>query len=148
MFKGLRLLSYQFSSVQFIRSVMSDYLRPHGLQHAKPPCLSLTPRVYSNPCPQISSGKTEEQLIGSSWGSNTVQRIRLWDSENLCGPGCGPPGTEMNEILALKSLAVWWYLFINEDHVPCHSPFDHVHNTQRRDAGKAETKKAILESNS
>ena len=41
----------QFSSVQFSRSVMSDSLRPHGLQHARPPCPSPTPRVYSNSCP-------------------------------------------------------------------------------------------------
>ena len=27
----------QFSSVQFSRSVVSDSLRPHGLQHARPP---------------------------------------------------------------------------------------------------------------
>ena len=27
-----------FSSVQFSRSVVSDSLRPHGLQHARPPC--------------------------------------------------------------------------------------------------------------
>ena len=26
---------------------MSNYLRPHGLQHSRPPCLSPTPRVYS-----------------------------------------------------------------------------------------------------
>ena len=37
-----------FSSVQFSRSVVSDSLRPHGLQHARPPCPSPTPRVYSN----------------------------------------------------------------------------------------------------
>ena len=30
---------------------MSDSFRPHGLQHASPPCPSLTPRVYSNSCP-------------------------------------------------------------------------------------------------
>ena len=41
----------EFSSVQFSRSVMSDSLLPHGLQHAKPPCPSLTPVVYSNSCP-------------------------------------------------------------------------------------------------
>ena len=39
------------SSVQFSCSVMSDSLRPHELQHARPPCPSLTPRVYSNSCP-------------------------------------------------------------------------------------------------
>ena len=30
---------------------MSKYLRPHGLQHTRPPCPSPTPRVYSNSCP-------------------------------------------------------------------------------------------------
>ena len=40
-----------FSSVQFSRSVVSDSLRPHELQHARPPCPSPNPGVYSNPCP-------------------------------------------------------------------------------------------------
>ena len=38
-------------SVQFSHSVLSDSLRPHGLQHARPPCPSPMPRVYSNSCP-------------------------------------------------------------------------------------------------
>ena len=38
-------------SAQFSRSVVSDSLRPHGPQHARPPCPSPTPGVYSNPCP-------------------------------------------------------------------------------------------------
>ena len=38
-------------SVQFSLSVMSDSLRPHESQHARPPCPSLTPGVYSNLCP-------------------------------------------------------------------------------------------------
>ena len=42
---------FQFSSVQFSRSVMSDSLRPHGLQHARLPCPSPTPGAYSNSCP-------------------------------------------------------------------------------------------------
>ena len=33
------------------RSVMSDSLRPHGLQHTSLPCPSPTPRAYSNSCP-------------------------------------------------------------------------------------------------
>ena len=41
----------QFSLVQFSRSVVSDSLRSHGLQHARPPCPSRTPGVYSNSCP-------------------------------------------------------------------------------------------------
>ena len=40
-----------FSSVQFSHSVVSDSLRPHESQHARPPCLSPTPAVYSNSCP-------------------------------------------------------------------------------------------------
>ena len=34
----------------FSRSVMSDSLQPPGLQHARLPCLSLSPRVCSNSC--------------------------------------------------------------------------------------------------
>ena len=41
----------QFSSVQFSRSVVSDSLWPHGLQHARLPCPSPIPRAYSNSCP-------------------------------------------------------------------------------------------------
>ena len=37
--------------VQFSRSVLSNSLRPPGLQHARLPCPSPTPRAYSNSCP-------------------------------------------------------------------------------------------------
>ena len=39
------------SSVHFSHLVMYDSLQPHGLQHARPPCPSPTPGVYSNSCP-------------------------------------------------------------------------------------------------
>jgi len=39
------------SSVQFSCSVVSDSLRPHGLQHARLPHPSPTPRACSNSCP-------------------------------------------------------------------------------------------------
>ena len=42
--------SYLYVS-QFSLSVMSESLWPHGLQHARPPCPSPTPGVYSNSCP-------------------------------------------------------------------------------------------------
>ena len=45
------------SSVQFSRSIVSDSLQFHRLQHARPPCPSRTPRACSNSCP-------------SSWWSN------------------------------------------------------------------------------
>ena len=44
-------IAQSFSSVQFSHSVVSDFLRHHGLQHTRPRCLSPTPRVYSNSCP-------------------------------------------------------------------------------------------------
>ena len=47
----MHYVSASFSSVQFSRSVVFNSLQPHGLQHARPPCLSPTPRVYSNSCP-------------------------------------------------------------------------------------------------
>ena len=37
-------------SIQFSRSVVSNSLRPHELQHARPPCPSPTPGVYSDSC--------------------------------------------------------------------------------------------------
>ena len=43
--------SSSFSSVQFSRSVVSDSLRPHESQHAKPPCPSPTPGVHSDSRP-------------------------------------------------------------------------------------------------
>ena len=45
--KMLRINNY---SVQFSCSVVSDSLQPHEPQHARPPCLSLTPRVHLNSC--------------------------------------------------------------------------------------------------
>ena len=47
----LLFLKQLLSSVQFSRSVLSDYLRPHESQHARPPCPSPTPGVDSNSCP-------------------------------------------------------------------------------------------------
>ena len=41
----------QFSSVQFSRSLVSDSLWPHELQHTRPPCPSPPPAVHPNSCP-------------------------------------------------------------------------------------------------
>ena len=47
-------------SGQFSRSVMSNSLRLHGLQHARPPCPSPIPGAFSNSCPL------------SRWGHPTI----------------------------------------------------------------------------
>ena len=46
-----KLLSLINHSVQSSRSVVSNSLRPHELQHTRPPSPSPTPGVYSNSCP-------------------------------------------------------------------------------------------------
>ena len=52
-----------FTSVQFHHLVVSDSLRPHESQHARPPCPSPTPRVHSNSCP---SSRWRHPAISSS----------------------------------------------------------------------------------
>ena len=49
--RGYHRASNTFRSVQFSCSLVSDSLRPHELQNARPPCPSPTPRVHPNPCP-------------------------------------------------------------------------------------------------
>ena len=44
-------LPQQVASVQLRRSVVSNSLLPHQLQHARPPCSSPIPGVYTNSCP-------------------------------------------------------------------------------------------------
>ena len=48
---GLSTSLWLLSSVQFSHSVMSNSLRPHELQHARPLCPSPTPGVHPNSCP-------------------------------------------------------------------------------------------------
>ena len=48
---SVQLSAGPFSPVQFSRSVVSNSLQPHGLQHARLPCPSPTPRACSNSCP-------------------------------------------------------------------------------------------------
>ena len=71
-----KICNFTKHSVQFSRSVMSDSLRPHELQHARPPCLSPTPGVHSNSCPLMSivtcNGKTWKEYV-----SFAVQWLKL-----------------------------------------------------------------------
>ena len=49
--------------VQFSHSVVSDSLRPHGLQHTRLPCPSPTPGPYSNSCPSCGWCHPTNHLI-------------------------------------------------------------------------------------
>ena len=87
------LPSIQFSSVQFSRSVMSDSLWHHESQHARPPCPSPTPGVYSYSCP---SSQWCHQDISSSVipfsscpqsppasGSFPISQLFTWSGQNI-----------------------------------------------------------------
>ena len=53
------------SPFQFSRSVMSNSLWPHGLQHARLPCPSPTPRAYSNSCPLVGDAIQSSHPLSS-----------------------------------------------------------------------------------
>ena len=71
-------------SVQFSRWAVSDSLWPHGLQHAKPPCPSPIPRVYSNSCPL---SRWCHQTISSCYPlllpPSTFPSIRVFSNESV-----------------------------------------------------------------
>ena len=74
-------------SVQVSQSVVSDSLQPHGLQHARPPCPSPTPRVYSNSCPlsrwyhpTISSSVIPFSHLQSFPASGSFPKSQLFES--------------------------------------------------------------------
>ena len=49
----LQWVGHRSNLSQFSHSVVSDFLRPHELKHARPPCPSPTPGVHSNSGPSI-----------------------------------------------------------------------------------------------
>ena len=74
-------------SVQFSRSVVSNSLWPHGLQHARPPCLSPTPGAYLNSFPlsrwchpTISSSVVPLSCLQSFPDSDSFQMNQLFIS--------------------------------------------------------------------
>ena len=111
----------QFSSVQFSRSVMSDSLRPHGLQYTSPPCPSPTPRVYSDSCPlsrwchptisssvvPFSSCLQSFPASGSfQWVSSSHQVAKYWSFIFNISPSNEHPGLISLRMAWLDLLAV------------------------------------------
>ena len=76
--------NHQFSSVQFSRSVMSNSLQPHELQHARPLCPSPTPGVHSNSCPssQWCHPAISFSVVPFSSCSPIPPSIRVFSSES------------------------------------------------------------------
>ena len=96
------LQEYQFISVH---SVMSDSLRPRGWHHARPPCPSPTPRVYSNSCslswwchPTISSSVIPFSSHLQSFPalrSFQMSQFFAWGGQNI-GVSASAPVLPMN----------------------------------------------------
>ena len=78
---------FKIHSVQFSRSVVSDSLPPHELQHTRPPCPSPTPGVNPNSCPlsqwchpAISSSLVPFSCPRSFLASGSFQTSQLFAS--------------------------------------------------------------------
>ena len=94
----LLYLMLQISSVQFSCSVLSNSLRPHESQHARPPCPSPTPGVYSNSCPS-------SQWCHPAISSSVVPFSSC--PQSLPAPGSFP----MSQLFALGGLKYWSFSF-------------------------------------
>ena len=70
--------------VQFSHSVVSDSLRPHGLQHARPPCPSPTPRVYPTHVHRISDAiQLSHPLSSPLLLPSIFPSIRVFSNESV-----------------------------------------------------------------
>ena len=67
-------------SVQFNSSVMSNSLWPHGLQLARPPCPSQTPRACSSSCPlsQWCHPTISSSVLPSAFNLSYIQSLFQW----------------------------------------------------------------------
>ena len=115
------MASGPISSVQFSYSVVSDSLQPHGLQHARLPCPSPTPRACSNSCslgwwchPTISSSVIPFSSCTQSftaWGSFPmslcIRWTKYWSFSFNISPSNEHPGLISFRMNWLDLLAVY-----------------------------------------
>ena len=98
-------MNTRISSVQFSRSVISDSLRPHASQHARPPHPSPTPGVHTNSCPKrwwchpaISSSVVPFSSCPQSLpapGSFSMTQLFAWGGQSI-GVSALASGLPMN----------------------------------------------------
>ena len=91
LFSAVQQSESAISSVQLSRSVVSNSLRPRESQHARPPCPSPTPGVYSNSCPSsqwchpaISSSVVPSSCPQSlpASGSFPMHQLFVWGGQS------------------------------------------------------------------
>ena len=75
-------LDFLFPSVQFSCSVASNSLKPHGLQHTRPPCPSKTPGAYSTHVHQVDDAiEPSHPLSSPSPPTFSLSSIRVFSNE-------------------------------------------------------------------
>ena len=94
--QGKMIKMIQFISVLFSHSVMSDTLRPHGLQHTRFPCPSPIPGIYSNSC--------------------SLSRDAIQPSHPLLFPS--PPAFNLFSIRVFSFFLIWYSVYFFNTKLP------------------------------
>ena len=124
----IKVKKLRYSSVQFSRSVMSNSLQPHELQHARPSCPSTTPGVHPNSCPSsqwchpaisfsvIPFSSCLQSLPASVFSNESTLRMRwtkYWSFSFSISPSKEQPGL----------ISFRWHdssiLFLHQQHLLC-----------------------------
>ena len=105
--------SWHISSVQFNSLVVSNSLRPHEPQNARPPCPSSTPGIHPNTCP-LSQGchlAISSSVIPSSSCPQSFPTSRSFPVNRLFTSGSqsnGASASASNEYSGLISFRIDW----------------------------------------
>ena len=111
---------YQWLLLLFSHLVMSNYLQPHGLQHAELHCSSLSPIVCSNSCPLNNHGNFFISIIVHillticCYCSVAQSCPTLWNPMDCSTPGF----PEFCHLLELAQIHVHW-LVMPYNHLIC-----------------------------
>ena len=98
-----------FSSVKFSRSVVSDSLWPHQLQHARPPCPSPTPGVHSDSCPssQWCHPAISSSVVPFSSCPQSLQASESFPMSQLFAWGGQSTGVSASAAFLPKNIQDW-----------------------------------------
>ena len=105
------ILSFNHS-VQFSRSVVSDSVWPHGQQHARPPCPSPTPGVYSHSCPwsQWYHPTTSSSIISFSSRLQSFQESGSFQMSQFFVSGGQSIGVSASTLVLPMNIQDWFPL--------------------------------------
>ena len=115
-YQGHRILGKykknHISSIQFNCSVMFDSMRPHGLQHARPPCPLPTPGAYSNSCPssQWCHPNISSSVIPFSSCFQSVLASRSFPRSQFFASGGNSIGVSASTSVLLMNIQDWFPL--------------------------------------